>query len=96
MRKRSQSRYSSIATLKITFSNQTHTLLSRISQIGVPIQAYSSFSYLGVPFGSSGYFLPSELVSFNTTKAIATMSQLSAIGVNHTSFTKPLSSRFYI
>ncbi|KAG1040607.1 hypothetical protein G6F43_012255 [Rhizopus delemar] len=54
-----------------------------------------SFSYLGVPFKSGGYFNPQELIEHNVCKAFAMMNVLTSVGVNPNGFDRLLSTRFY-
>jgi hypothetical protein len=71
-------------TQKIPYQLYGHT---------IPVQ--SSFAYLGVPFRPGGYLHPLELVTQNTNKALASLNQLAAIGLNPRGFDTLLSTRFY-
>ncbi|KAG1128454.1 hypothetical protein G6F42_005961 [Rhizopus arrhizus] len=62
---------------------------------GEPIPKQPSFPYLGIPFRPGGYLDAVALVNQNKTKALATMNQLSAIGVHPKGFSPLLGTRFY-
>ncbi|KAG0780388.1 hypothetical protein G6F21_012156 [Rhizopus arrhizus] len=62
---------------------------------GEPISKQSSFPYLGIPFRPGDYLNTVALVNQNKAKALATMNQLSAIGVHPKDFSPLLSTRFY-
>ncbi|KAG0808110.1 hypothetical protein G6F18_001523 [Rhizopus arrhizus] len=62
---------------------------------GEPIPKQPSFPYLGIPFRPGGYLDDVALVNQNKTKALATMNQLSAIGVHPKGFSPLLCIRFY-
>ncbi|KAG1494654.1 hypothetical protein G6F54_007726 [Rhizopus delemar] len=62
---------------------------------GEKIPRHSSFPYLGIPFRPGGYLDTVGLVNRNKTKALATMNQLSAIGVHPKGFAPLLATRFY-
>ncbi|KAG0754486.1 hypothetical protein G6F57_013879 [Rhizopus arrhizus] len=62
---------------------------------GEPISKQSSFPYLGIPFRPGDYLNTVALVNQNKAKALATMNQLSAIGVHPKDFSPLLSARFY-
>ncbi|KAG1529469.1 hypothetical protein G6F51_014140 [Rhizopus arrhizus] len=62
---------------------------------GITIPHETSFSYLGIPISPGGYLNTQALIQSNTTKALKTMNQMTAIGVNSTGFNKLLSVRFY-
>ncbi|EIE82013.1 hypothetical protein RO3G_06718 [Rhizopus delemar RA 99-880] len=59
----------------------------------LPTQPF--FSYLGVPFRPGGYLDTFQLLNVNTNKALATMNQLSAIGLHPKGFSPLLAVRFY-
>ncbi|CAO3692338.1 unnamed protein product [Rhizopus microsporus] len=54
-----------------------------------------SFPYFGIPFRPGGYLDAIALVNQNKSKALATMNQLSAIGVHPKGFSPLLGIRFY-
>ncbi|KAG1195055.1 hypothetical protein G6F70_008529 [Rhizopus microsporus] len=60
-----------------------------------PIPKQPSFPYLGIPFRPGGYIDAIALVNRNKAKALATMNQLSAIGVQPKGFSPLLGIRFY-
>ncbi|KAG1183777.1 hypothetical protein G6F36_008199 [Rhizopus arrhizus] len=60
-----------------------------------PLPRETTFAYLGVPFKPGGHLNPEELIQRNTQKALATMNILSSVGVNPSSFSKLLCTRFY-
>ncbi|KAG1445564.1 hypothetical protein G6F46_012170 [Rhizopus delemar] len=60
----------------------------------VPTQPF--FSYLGIPFRPGGYLDTFQLLNVNTNKALATMNQLSAIGLHPKGFSPLLAVRFYM
>ncbi|KAG1060434.1 hypothetical protein G6F41_012863 [Rhizopus arrhizus] len=62
---------------------------------GEPIPKQHSFPYLGIPFRPGGYLDAIALVNQNKTKALATMNQLSAVGVHPKGFSPLLGIRFY-
>ncbi|KAG0783481.1 hypothetical protein G6F22_008669 [Rhizopus arrhizus] len=62
---------------------------------GTAIPSQSSFPYLGIPIGPGGHLLSNDLIQHNVNKALQTMNQMSAIGVNHKGFSPLLSVRFY-
>ncbi|KAG1510472.1 hypothetical protein G6F53_006656 [Rhizopus delemar] len=59
------------------------------------IPRQDSFPYLGIPIRPGGYINTSELIQGNINKALKTMNQMTAIGVNSTGFDRLLSARFY-
>ncbi|KAG0776452.1 hypothetical protein G6F16_012820 [Rhizopus arrhizus] len=65
------------------------------SLYGTVLPRQTSFSYLGIPISPGGYLNTNELVQNNINKALQTMNQMSAIGVNHKGFNQLLSVRFY-
>jgi hypothetical protein len=62
---------------------------------GDVLAALPSFSYLGIPFRPGGYLNTFGLLSNNINKALATMNQLSSIGINPKGFSPLLATRFY-
>ncbi|KAG0737612.1 hypothetical protein G6F57_002804 [Rhizopus arrhizus] len=62
---------------------------------GVTLPRQVSFNYLGIPVSPGGYLNTKELIQNNINKALKTMNQMTAIGVNSTSFDKLTSTRFY-
>ncbi|KAG1139190.1 hypothetical protein G6F37_013198 [Rhizopus arrhizus] len=62
---------------------------------GKPIPKQPSFPYLGIPFRPGGYLDAAALVNQNKTKVLATMNQLSAVGVHSKGFSPLLGTRFY-
>ncbi|KAG1055194.1 hypothetical protein G6F43_002843 [Rhizopus delemar] len=62
---------------------------------GEKIPRHSSFPYLGIPFRPGDYPDTVGLVNRNKTKALATMNQLSAIGVHPKGFAPLLATHFY-
>ncbi|KAG1150279.1 hypothetical protein G6F37_000107 [Rhizopus arrhizus] len=59
------------------------------------IPRQDSFPYLSIPIRPGGYINTSELIQGNINKALKTMNQMTAIGVNSTGFDRLLSARFY-
>ncbi|EIE75780.1 hypothetical protein RO3G_00484 [Rhizopus delemar RA 99-880] len=65
------------------------------SLYGTVLPRQTSLSHLGIPISPGGYLNTNELVQNNINKALQTMNQMSAIGVNHKGFNQLLSVRFY-
>ncbi|KAG1493830.1 hypothetical protein G6F46_008534 [Rhizopus delemar] len=65
------------------------------SLYGTVLPRQTSFSYLGIPISPGGYLNTNELAQNNINKALQTMNQMSAIGVNHKGFNQLISVRFY-
>ncbi|KAG1151011.1 hypothetical protein G6F37_006521 [Rhizopus arrhizus] len=59
------------------------------------IPRQDSFPYLGIPIRPGGYINTSDLIQGNINKALKTMNQMTAIGVNSAGFDRLLSARFY-
>lgn len=55
----------------------------------------SPFSYLGIPFPSGGYLNTFELLANRINKSLATMNQLTMIGLNSNGFSQLLATCFY-
>lgn len=62
---------------------------------GKAIPRRATFAYLGAPFKPSGHISTIGLITANTTKALTTFAQLTAIGVSLRGFGHLLSTRFY-
>lgn len=67
----------------------------RYSLYGTEIPRQTSFSYLGIPISPGGFLNVNALVQNNVNKALQTMNQMSALGVNPKGFHRLLSVRFY-
>jgi hypothetical protein len=79
---------------RVILDNHSQPIEYRLYNQTIP--RHSSFAYLSVLFKLGGFLDPEAMVSRNCSKALATMSVLILIGVNPTSFSKLLSSRFYV
>lgn len=62
---------------------------------GDPLPVRSSFPYLGVPIRPGGYLHTFELLTNNINKSLATMNQLTMIGLNPNGFGQLIATRFY-
>ncbi|KAG1254411.1 hypothetical protein G6F68_010863 [Rhizopus microsporus] len=80
---------SKCVTLDPTDQPLTYTLY------GDALPICPSFSYLRIPFRPGEYLDTFKLLKFNTNKALATMNQLSAIGLHPKDFYPLLAVHFY-
>lgn len=65
------------------------------SLYGTLLPRQTSFSYLGIPISPGGLLNTNDLVQNNINKALQSMNQMTALGVNSKGFDRLLSVRFY-